>query len=61
MEYVKDKLSILEADSKNKDITGLFKDIHYFKKAYQLRSNLIKDQSGVLLADSRSIFKMWKN
>jgi hypothetical protein len=56
MEYVKDKLSILEADSNNKDITGLFEDIHYFKKDYQLRSNLIKDQTGVLLADSRSIF-----
>jgi hypothetical protein len=31
------------------------------KKYYQPRSNKVKDENGVMLADSRSLLKVWEN
>jgi hypothetical protein len=39
-------------NSKNKNIRDLFRGINEFKRGYQPRSNLIKDENGDLLADS---------
>jgi hypothetical protein len=43
------------ATNKKKNITDLYRGINEFKRANQPRSNLVKDESGDLSADSRSI------
>jgi hypothetical protein len=48
-------------NSKNKNIRDLYRGINYFKKAYQPRSNLVKDENGDLLADAHNILNRWKN
>jgi hypothetical protein len=37
------------------------KGINEFKKGYQPRSNLLKDENGYLLADPHNILNRWKN
>jgi hypothetical protein len=39
----------------------LYKGINEFKKSYQPRINIIKDENGNLLADSQSVLNRWKN
>jgi hypothetical protein len=58
-------------NGKNKNIRDLYRGINEFKRGYQLRNNLAKDQNGDLilakdqngdlLADSHNIFNRWKN
>jgi hypothetical protein len=50
-EYLKDKINELESNSKNKNITDAYRAKNYFKKGYQPRTNLIKDERGDPLAD----------
>jgi hypothetical protein len=54
-EYLKDKINDLESNSKNKNIRDLYRAINEFKKAYQPRTNLVKDERGDLLADPHKI------
>jgi hypothetical protein len=54
-EYLKDKIKVLESNSKNRNIRGLYRGINEFKKAYQPRTNLVKDEKGDLLADPHNI------
>ena len=35
--------------------------INEFKKGYQLRCNIVKDEKGDLVADSHSIVDRWRN
>jgi hypothetical protein len=51
----------LATNSKNKNIRDLYRGINYFKRGYQSRINLVKDESGDLLADSHNILNRWKN
>jgi hypothetical protein len=60
-EYLKDKLNELESNSRNKNIRDLYRSINEFKKGYQPRSNLVKDERGDLLMDSHKILNRWKN
>jgi hypothetical protein len=53
-EYLKDKINELATNSKNKNIIDLYRGINEFKRGYQPRSNLVKDENGDLLADSHS-------
>jgi hypothetical protein len=55
-EYLKDKMNELATNSKKKNIRDLYRGINGFKKGYQTRSNLVKDEKGDLLADSYNIF-----
>jgi hypothetical protein len=48
-EYMKDKINELASNSKNKNI-GLYRGINEFKRGYQPRNNLVKDENGDLLA-----------
>jgi hypothetical protein len=57
---LKDKIDELATNSKNKNIRDLYRGINYFKKGYQPRSNLVKNENGDLLADSRNILNRWK-
>jgi hypothetical protein len=54
-EYLKDNINELESNSKNKNIRDLYRGINGFKKSYQPRTNLVKDEKGDLLADSHKI------
>jgi hypothetical protein len=60
-EYLKDKFSGLATNSKNRNVRGLYGGINEFKKCYQPRNNLVKDENGDLLADSHNILNRWKN
>jgi hypothetical protein len=51
----------LESNSKNKTTRDLYKGIHEFKKSYQPRTNLVKDEWGDPLADAHKILNRWKN
>jgi hypothetical protein len=53
-EYLKDKINELALNSRNKIIRGPYRGINQFKRGYQPRSNLVKDQNGDLLADSHN-------
>jgi hypothetical protein len=59
-EYLKDKVNELATNSKNKNIRGLYRGMKEFKRGYQPRSNLVKNENGDLLADSHSILNKWK-
>jgi hypothetical protein len=58
---LKDKINGLSTNSKNKNIRDPYRGINEFKRGYQPRSNLVKDENGGLLADSYNILKRWKN
>jgi hypothetical protein len=50
----------LSKNSKNKNIRDLYRGINEFKKGYQPRSDLVKDENGDLLADSHYTLNKWK-
>jgi hypothetical protein len=43
------------------NIRHLYRGINEFKRGYQPQSNLVKDESGDLVADFDIIFNRWKN
>jgi hypothetical protein len=59
-EYLKDKVNDLAMNSKNKNFKDLYRRINGFKRSYQPRSNLVKDENGDLLADFH-VLSRWKN
>jgi hypothetical protein len=48
-------------NSKNRNIRDQYRGINDFKRGYQHRNNLVKDENGDLLTDSHSILNRWKN
>jgi chemotaxis methyl-accepting protein methylase len=50
-EYLKDRINELARNCKNKNIGDLYSAINEFKRGYQPRNNLVKDENGDLLAD----------
>jgi hypothetical protein len=60
-EYLKEKINELTTNSKNKNIRDLYRGINKFKRHYQPRNNLVKDENGGLLADSHNILNRWRN
>jgi hypothetical protein len=52
---------VLERNCKNKKIRDLYERINEFKRGYQPRNNLVKDENSDLLADSHNILNRWKN
>ena len=59
--YLRAKIEELETNSNIKNIRGLHRGISDFKKGYQLRCNIVKDEKGDLVADSHSIVARWRN
>jgi hypothetical protein len=47
-EYLKDKIDEIATNSKNKNIRDLYRGTDEFKKGYQPRNNLVKDENGDL-------------
>jgi len=59
-EYLKAKIEGLESNSEIKNTRDLYGGINDFKKGYQPRNNIIKDEKGDLVADSHSILARWR-
>jgi len=53
-EYLKAKIDELETYNKIKNIRDLYRSINDFKKGYQLRTNIVKDEKGDLVTYSHS-------
>jgi hypothetical protein len=51
----------LEANSKINNIRDLYMGINDFKKGYQPRNCIVKDEKGDLVADSHGIMTRWRN
>ena len=59
--YLKAKIEELETNSKIKNIRDLYRGINDFKKGYQPRTNVVKEEKGDLVADSYSAVARWRN
>ena len=57
---MRDKIEELEAKSKIQNITDFYRGINDFKKGYQPRCNIVKDDKGDLVADCHSIVPRWR-
>jgi hypothetical protein len=53
--YFKGKINDLKTNNKNKNIRDLYRGINEFKKGYQPRISIIKDENGNLLADPQNV------
>ena len=59
--YLKAGIEELENNSKIKNIRDLYRGISDFKKGYQPRTNIVKDEKGDLGTDSHSVLARWRN
>jgi len=59
--YLKAKIEELETNSKIKNVRDMYRGINDFTKRYQLRTNIVKDEKGNLVADCHSILARWRN
>jgi len=59
--YMRVKIEELETNSKIQNIRELYRGISDFKKGYQPRCNIVKDEKGVLFSGSHSIVARWRN
>ena len=50
----------MKKKSMNKMIRDLYRGINDFKKGYQSRTNIVKNEKGVLVADSNTIMTRWR-
>jgi hypothetical protein len=60
-EYLKGKINELEIKINKKNIRDLHRGINEFKKGYQPRINIVKDENGNLIADPQNVLNRWKN
>jgi len=60
-EYLKAKIDEFETNSKVKNIRDFYRGINDFKKGYQPRTNIVKDEKGDLVTESHSILARWRN
>jgi hypothetical protein len=58
---LKGKINELETNNKTKNIKDLYRGINEFKKGYQSRVDIIKDENGNMIADPQSVLNRWKN
>ena len=54
-EYLKSTIDEVETNSKIKNVRDLYRGISDFKKGYQPRTNIVKDEKGDLVTDCHSI------
>jgi hypothetical protein len=59
--YLKAKIEERETDTKINNVRNLYRGINDFKKWYQPRTIIVKDEKGDLVADSHSIMARWRN
>ena len=59
--YLRAKIEELKINTKVKNIRDFYRGINDFKKGYQPRCNIVKDEKCDLFADSHSIVARWRN
>ena len=59
--YLGAKIEELKTNNKIQNIRDLYRGINDFKKGYQPRCNIVKDEKGDLVAYSHGIVARWKN
>ena len=59
--YLKVKIEELQTNSKINNVRDLYRGISDFKKGYQSRTTILKDEKGDLVADTHSIMARWRN
>jgi len=59
--YMRVKIEELETNSKIQNIRDFYRGINDFKKRYQPRCNVVKDEKVDLVADSHGIVARWRN
>ena len=59
--YLKAKIEDLETNSKIKNIRKLYRGISDFKRGYQPRNNIVKDETGDLVTSSYSVLARWRD
>jgi hypothetical protein len=60
-EHLKAKIDEPENNSTTKNISDLYRGISDFKKSYQRRTNILKDEKSDLVKDIHSILAGWEN
>jgi len=60
-EYLKAKIHEHETFSKIKNIGDLYRGISDFKKCYEPRPNIVKDEKGDMVTDCHSLLDRWRN
>jgi hypothetical protein len=60
-EYLKDKINELETNNQNKNMKDMYRGINGFKKGYEPRINIRKDDDLNLIAHLQSILNRWKH
>jgi hypothetical protein len=60
-QYMENRINELATNSKNNNIRDLYRGMNGFKRGYQPRNNVAKDENDDLLADSHNAFSRWKN
>jgi hypothetical protein len=60
-EYRKEIINEPDINSKNKNISDLYRSINEFKNCHKPRINLVKDENDDLLAHSNNVLNRWKN
>jgi hypothetical protein len=60
-EYLKAEIDKHETNSKIKIIRNLYRDISDFKKGYQPRTNIVKDEKGDMVTDSHRTLARLRN
>jgi len=58
--YLRAEIEELEINSKIQNIRDLYRGIYDFKKGYQPRCNIVKDEKGDVVAESHSIVARWR-
>jgi len=58
--YLRANIEELETNSKIQNIRDLYRGNSDFKKGYQPRCNIVKNEKGDLVADSHSIVARWR-
>ena len=59
--YLRAKIEEIETNSNIKNIRDMYRGISDFKKGYQPRCNIVKDEKVDLVAGSHSIVARWRN
>jgi len=59
--YLRAKIEEFETNNKIQNIRDLYRGISDYKKGYQPRCNIVKDEKGDLVADSHGIVARWRN
>jgi hypothetical protein len=59
-EYLNAKFDELETNSKIRNIKDFYRGINEFKKGYQPRTNMVKDEKGDLFTESHIILARWR-